>query len=949
MRGDGGGTGAARRLWTCLCVLAAGGLLAACNSPQDAGHRIYGYVDTQGRAVIAPAFLDALPFHDGLAAVRVASGWGYIDAHGRWVIQPVYLEAGTFWNDRAAVRDVNGLWGYIDRSGRLAIAPQSMAASQFIGDRAFVADDAGRTRVIDRDGRVVAVTSIAGVPVSDVSAEATFASYLDVSNALQAADMADASRAARLIAVQFKDQGLSGYVDPDGRTVIEPEFEEAHVFVGERALVRKDGKYGFIDRQGRVVVPLRYDEALLRFSRERTIVVHDGRAWLIDAEGHDVADLGEWPWLQLGKEEEFGDLARFVGHGDFFADGRVPWQRDGKWGYVGLDGRWAIEPQYQLALPFQDGHASVRVNGRGLLIDVQGRQLASAPPGAWIAPAGGALAWGGTATAWGFVGADGKLPKVLPYATTRITFAQQSFADASPLRFSEGLAIVSRMAPHRWQIVDLDGRARAAGRFDWIEGAGEGLYAVAIGQRWALANDELKTLSAVLFDNQPVFNVPSDHGAWVARDGTTGCVNRSGEWRPLQVALRYADCEGPLMIAARATDGKFGVLGADGHWVIAPAYLDVDRLGGSGATCFQLTFAEDVEGTFGRIACIQGRKVRYSEVRQLVCATDRLCFLRTAAGWRRLDMAALQYIGPAYDEVAETHYGYAMVRTGSHWGLVTTDGRVILPTDYDQIEMRQGDDAGGHVDAMVRKGELWGVGTLDGPRDIPVRFDRIADLAGGLYAAQTGTDWGVIRGDEQEVVAPQFESILALRGQLLLVRSGGTLHLRTLDGRQVLEPSPPWLQRIHQLADFSDGFWAAFTLDRELYFISKSTLAVHRLDPPAGYLWLSPAYVPRLPDKIAGFKDQPFARRMHALSTVMPQDPERMPLHSVLIDPEGRMVPGVFDEDDVLFDLPGKHSIVRLRGKCGVADERGHFTVPLTHDHCEAINGGFVVLGDEDY
>jgi hypothetical protein len=81
----------------------------------------------------------------------------------------------------------------------------------------------------------------------------------------------------------------------------------------------------------------------------------------------------------------------------------------------------------------------------------------------------------------------------------------------------------------------------------------------------------------------------------------------------------------------------------------------------------------------------------------------------------------------------------------------------------------------------------------------------------------------------------------------------------------------------------------------------------------------------------------------------MPQDPERMPLHSVLLDPEGRMVPSVFDEDDTFFDLPGKHSIVRLRGKCGVADERWHFTVPLTHDHCEAINGGFVVLGDEDY
>ena len=73
------------RRWAALLGVA---LLTGCYSPGDAGHRIYGYVDSHGKVAIAPAFLDARAFSDGLAAVQVAGGWGYIDRDGRWVIPP---------------------------------------------------------------------------------------------------------------------------------------------------------------------------------------------------------------------------------------------------------------------------------------------------------------------------------------------------------------------------------------------------------------------------------------------------------------------------------------------------------------------------------------------------------------------------------------------------------------------------------------------------------------------------------------------------------------------------------------------------------------------------------------------------------------------------------------------------------------------------------------------
>ena len=150
-----------------LVTLAGALVLAACDSPEDAGHRVFGYVDADGREVIAPQYLVALPFHEGLAAVMVAAGWGYIDTTGRWVVRPQYQAAASFSNGRAAVRDAGGAWGYIDRSGRMVIAARYRHAGAFIDGRAFVGLDDGGLQVIDRDGLVAGATTATDPVPSD--------------------------------------------------------------------------------------------------------------------------------------------------------------------------------------------------------------------------------------------------------------------------------------------------------------------------------------------------------------------------------------------------------------------------------------------------------------------------------------------------------------------------------------------------------------------------------------------------------------------------------------------------------------------------------------------------------------------------------------------------------------------------------------------------------------
>jgi len=70
----------------------------------------------------------------------------------------------------------------------------------------------------------------------------------------------------------IKQNGRWGYIDKNANIVIQPQYDEAHDFIGEIAPVKIHNKWGYIDRSGRVVLsPRSYDiwlfyDGLSRFS-----------------------------------------------------------------------------------------------------------------------------------------------------------------------------------------------------------------------------------------------------------------------------------------------------------------------------------------------------------------------------------------------------------------------------------------------------------------------------------------------------------------------------------------------------------------------------------------------------------------------------------------------------------------------------------------------------------
>lgn len=165
----------------------------------------FGFVRPDGSWGIAPQFEDALPFREGLAAVKQDGRWGYIDPAGAFAIEPRYSSALSFSEGLAAVGDAGSPWGYIAPDGSWAIEPRFTSAGPF------------------SEGLAPAAVNKARGGVSST---------------------------------------LYGYIGPDGSWTIEPRYYFAMPFssglapvVLERHQMGLKDDYAYINPEGEVVIP----------------------------------------------------------------------------------------------------------------------------------------------------------------------------------------------------------------------------------------------------------------------------------------------------------------------------------------------------------------------------------------------------------------------------------------------------------------------------------------------------------------------------------------------------------------------------------------------------------------------------------------------------------------------------------------------------------------------
>jgi len=221
--------------------------------------RSYGYIDRQGRTVIEPRFDAALAFAGNLAPVRLSGRWGFIDRQGQEAVPSRFDMAFAFADGRARVV-VQGVAGFIDEAGNMVVEPKYYRAGDYHDGLAMVCDGR-RCGLIDR----------AGKPVIALKFD-------------------DAGAFAEGLA-PVRQGSLWGYVNREGRLVIPPKFDWAGAFAEGLARVSRRGQFqGFVNREGREVLATQMF-GTEPFAEGRTKVRVPARGFTTDATDDRIIDM----------------------------------------------------------------------------------------------------------------------------------------------------------------------------------------------------------------------------------------------------------------------------------------------------------------------------------------------------------------------------------------------------------------------------------------------------------------------------------------------------------------------------------------------------------------------------------------------------------------------------------------------------------------------------------
>lgn len=464
----------------------------------------------------AAALIQLILSPNGMAKSKITQ-YGFINKTGSWVIPPKYEAAGNFACGVApvAMQVANGetAYGYIDRTGKIILQPVFGGALPFKSDYAEVGCTFGNTTssyLINHAGRVIARCLEGHPDYEGQMLNSEGAEFLYKRGLWGITD----KQGKVLVEPIFQGLGMMreglapavkgeriGYVNTNGKWIIQPRFEMADEFSCGLARVgrhieqkRQDGgrelneQYGYIDRTGKLVIAFKYSNGLM-FS-EGLAAVQDAKStqWgFIDTKGKQVLPAiyfspgrfingqalitqvkGDKDGCKVWDEyiDKQGRTLKIIPSEEPNNQQLVRIRWNGKTGYATRTGKIVITPKYEEARDFSEGFAAV-----------------------------------GEFQRWGFINTKGELVVQKKYREVR--------------DFHNGLAAVEEpvLWSGKWSYIGSNGQTAITGQFKRAESFGEGLAYVErqslLGTSRELINKEGKIV-ATLAKDMRVFGEFSD-------------------------------------------------------------------------------------------------------------------------------------------------------------------------------------------------------------------------------------------------------------------------------------------------------------------------------------------------------------------------------------------------------------------------------------------------------
>lgn len=283
----------------------------------------YGLIDINGNVKLKPKYTDIKGASNGLICLKANGKYGYMTEKGFFPIEAKYANATNFTPDGIAAVQNRGEWGFIDRHGKLLIDYRYAEATPFRDGYSIVRKRMSKTvGMINTNNKYVVNPD----------------TYLQISFPKDG-----------LIAARKQGSGKWGFIDLNGRTVIEHQYAKITSFGDGHALASMGGsRFGVIDKNGNEVAPEMFEKAKPEgYNDGLAAVTYEGKWGFVNTKGEIVVPF------------EYDDVTSF-------SNGKAAVLMDGYWGYVDTSGEMIVLPEFEQAGAFY------KLNGRPIALAKEG-------------------------------------------------------------------------------------------------------------------------------------------------------------------------------------------------------------------------------------------------------------------------------------------------------------------------------------------------------------------------------------------------------------------------------------------------------------------------------------------------------------------------------------------------------------------------------------------------
>ena len=601
-------------------------------------------------------------------------------------------------------------------------------------------------------------------------------------------------------------------------------------------------KYGFVDCYGNEVVPCMYDKAG-EFRDGIAPVYINGKGWGIISKDEVLVapkylfphpQVGSAIWGQhqdgfvvfknsdgkyacLSKEDkwvapfEYDDITLY----GFSHEGLICVKKSGLSGLLDKDGKEILPCKYKSISKFENGVASVEIDGNKCWINKEGNEV-SQPEVTETKSVFEEYEVVERDGKYGIVDKDGNA--ITPFKYDHIRGCPQNVNHPNVIKFSKGYAEVEINKLRG--LVNEKGEEVVPCKHEVIQNITNGMFVSVSyngGKKFGLydtkGNEILPVIYSFIhiFENGLVFVEKSSKCALIGVPSETAKEpEKKSKVKKVKAPLKYSEI-GTFSEGLVSVKGKYyGFIDKDGNEVLTTDYVYGGKGGFDAADMFVDGKAIVRKGSYGFIDK-DGNVVipcNYREAYRFRDGVARVCSVKEKM-YGFINKEGNEVVSLKYIAARDFSEGLAAVKIDGKWGFIDASDKEVLPFKYDDaMSFSEGL-------AAVKTDGKWGFVDKNGNEVIPCRYDEVSSFSEGRASVMSNNKYGFIDKEGNEAVPCKYDGVGSYSEGFASVFSKFRYGYIDMAGNEVIPC------KYFSAAEFKDGL-AKVSIDGKYGLINKN-------------------------------------------------------------------------------------------------------------------------------